>query len=89
MLGRFFPYWSNNCAKPSKVKIVFRGDSGFCRHKMLSWCERNGVDYIVGLAKDKRLNAQSQKLQEHAKKLFHKTSNKQRLFSAFNYRAKS
>jgi DDE family transposase len=29
-----------------KVKIIFRGDSGFCRHKMLNWCERYEVDYI-------------------------------------------
>ena len=72
-----------------KVKIIFRGDSGFCRHKMLSWCERNEVDYIVGLAKNKRLNAQSQELQEQAKKQFQQTGNKQRLFSAFNYSAKS
>ena len=38
------------------VRIVLRGDSGFCRHKMLSWCERQGVGYIVGLAKNARLN---------------------------------
>lgn len=72
-----------------KVKIIFRGDSGFCRHKMLSWCERNGVDYVVGLAKNKRLNAQSQKLQDLAKKQFKQTGDKQRLFSAFNYGAQS
>ena len=38
-----------------QVKIVFRGDSGFCRHKMLGWCERNDVGYIVGLAQNNRL----------------------------------
>lgn len=37
------------------VKLVFRADSGFCRWKMLRWCERHGVDYIVGLAKSTRL----------------------------------
>lgn len=39
------------CQHWPKVKIVFRGDSGFCRWRMLSWCERHGVDYIVGIAK--------------------------------------
>lgn len=81
-LGRFFLYWS-------KVNIVFRGDSSFYRYKMLSWCERNEVDYIVGLAKKKRLNAQIQELQEHANKQFQQTGDKQRLFSAFHYRTKS
>ena len=30
------------------VKIIFRADSGFCRHRMLTWCERHQVDYMVG-----------------------------------------
>lgn len=40
-----------------KVKIIFRGDSGFCRHRMLRWCDRHDVKYIVGIAKNNRLNA--------------------------------
>lgn len=36
------------------VHLVFRGDSGFCRDRQLSWCERNDVDYIVGLRKNSR-----------------------------------
>jgi hypothetical protein len=35
-------------AWPQK-RLVFRGDSGFCRPRLLGWCERNGVDYIIGL----------------------------------------
>ena len=38
-----------------KVKIVFRGDSGFCRHRMLDWCDRHEVGYVVGIAKNARL----------------------------------
>ncbi len=26
------------------------GDSGFCRHQMFDWCERNNVYYITGIA---------------------------------------
>ncbi|MDT8389694.1 MAG: IS1380 family transposase [Lentisphaeria bacterium] len=37
------------------VNIIFRGDSGFCRHRMLEWCNRHNVGFIVGLAKNKRL----------------------------------
>ena len=29
------------------VRIVFRGDSGFCRHRMFDWCERNDVKYSL------------------------------------------
>ena len=37
------------------TRIVVRGDSGFCRDALLSWCEAYGVDYVVGLAKNARL----------------------------------
>ena len=30
------------------VKIVLRGDSGFCRNELMSWCEGNGVDFVFG-----------------------------------------
>jgi hypothetical protein len=31
-----------------EVKIVLRGDSGFCRNELMSWCENNGVDFVFG-----------------------------------------
>jgi len=37
------------------VKIIFRGDSGFCRNQMLTWCEKNNVHYIVGISSNERL----------------------------------
>jgi hypothetical protein len=40
-----------------EVKIVLRGDSGFCRNQLMSWCETNHVDYIFGMARN-----QSQRL---------------------------
>lgn len=39
----------------SKVKIILRADSGFCREELMSWCEQNAVDYVFGLAKNVRL----------------------------------
>ncbi len=30
------------------VKIVLRGDSGFCRNELMSWCENNDVDFVFG-----------------------------------------
>ncbi len=72
-----------------KARIIFRGDSGFCRHKMLSWCERKDVDYIVGVPKNKRLNALSRDLQGQAEAQFKQSGQKQRLFAEFRYAAKS
>jgi hypothetical protein len=34
------------------VRIIIRGDSGFCRHRLMNWCERNDVFYILGLARN-------------------------------------
>ena len=34
------------------VRIVLRGDSAFCRHRMLDWCERHRVGYLVELARN-------------------------------------
>jgi hypothetical protein len=71
------------------VHIIFRGDSGFCRHKMFNWCERNNVSYIVGIAKNNRLNEQSRKLHQKARHQFKKTAEKQRLFGEIYYAAQT
>lgn len=41
--------------KWSDVKITFRGDSGFARDNIMTWCEENDVDYIIALPKTDRL----------------------------------
>jgi hypothetical protein len=38
-----------------RVRIILRGDSGFCREHLLGWCEANQVDYVLGLARNARL----------------------------------
>jgi hypothetical protein len=48
------------------VRILLRAGSGFCRWKMLRWCERHAVNYLVGLAKNPRLQALSAPLQTQA-----------------------
>ena len=37
------------------VKIVIRGDGGFCRERIMHWCESNDVDYVLGMPKNARL----------------------------------
>lgn len=70
-----------------EVKIIFRGDSGFCRWKMLRWGERHGVDYIVGLAKNARLLALAGESMQSASAQFASTQQKQRHFGWIDYAA--
>jgi hypothetical protein len=42
-------------ARWPEVRLVLRADSGFAREALMSWCEANGVDFLFGLAKNKRL----------------------------------
>ena len=39
------------------MRIVLRGDSGFCREELMAWCEAEGVAYLFGLAPNARLKA--------------------------------
>lgn len=41
-----------------KVRILLRADAGFARDRLMAWCEDNGVDFLFGLAKNARLNAE-------------------------------
>jgi hypothetical protein len=72
-----------------KVKIVLRGDSGFCRWRMLAWCERHGVDYIVGIAKNPRLNRMAAPYLEAARQDYEASGHKQRQFHEFYYAART
>src|SRR5512134_2718276 len=37
------------------VRILLRADSGFAREELMAWCEANRVDYLFGLARNRRL----------------------------------
>lgn len=72
-----------------EVRIVLRADSGFCRPRMLAWCERHRVSYCVGLARNARLQRQCQHWHEHLAQRFSLTGCKQRAFFEFGYAAKT
>ena len=72
-----------------KVRIIFRGDGGFCRWKMLRWCDHHEVGYLIGLAKNKRLNRLTASLQDEAAACFAATGHKVRWFTDFQYAARS
>jgi Transposase DDE domain group 1 len=71
------------------VRIVLRADSGFCRENLMSWCEQNGVDYLFGLAKNKRLTAIIGRELHDAKRQHELTGRAARVFKDFTYRTRS
>ncbi len=75
-------FWPN-------VKIIFRGDSAFCRHKMFNWCDRNNVSYITGLPGNNRLTNSAKPFFNKAKNLFIKSGEKQKIIDEFEYAAES
>jgi len=68
------------------VKILVRGDSGFCREALMSWCEANEVDYVLGIAKNKRLKASITEELAEAEDLHDQTDRAARIFKDFRYR---
>ena len=65
---------------------MIRGDSGFCREPIMTWCEANGVDYVFGLAKNTRLVAMIAAEQEQARQEFERTKEPARVFTELRYR---
>ncbi len=71
-----------------EVKIVLRGDSGFCRNELMSWCEANRVDYVFGLARNQRLRRIIGPPMWEATQQWGATGKPARVFSAFAYQTK-
>lgn len=69
-----------------EVEIVLRGDSGFCRDALMSWCEDNGVEYVFGVAKNKRLVKIIGKELHQAQAEFEQSGTVARVFTEFRYR---
>ena len=68
-----------------QVRILIRGDSGFCREEIRHWGEQNGVDFLLGLAKNNRLKAEIADEMQRAKTAFEQTGEAARLFKDFEY----
>ena len=67
------------------VRIIIRADSGFCRELIMSWCELNDVDYVLGLAKNERLKKEIVDQMQQAKKLYEQSSEASRVYKDFEY----
>lgn len=71
-----------------KVRIIIRGDSGFCRENIMYWCEQHNVGFILGLAKNRRLGRAIGKELHEAKSQFQQTGKASRVFKDFTYRTR-
>jgi hypothetical protein len=71
------------------VRIIVRGDSGFCRDEIMSYCEQNEkVDYVLGLAQNERLNKGIEAEMAQAQQLQQQTQKAARVFKDFRYRTR-
>jgi hypothetical protein len=69
------------------VKITFRGDSGFCRWRLMRWCDSHGIGYVLGLAKNPALQRAACDEIARAARQFQQTGQRQRVFGSFSYAA--
>ena len=65
------------------VRVLLRGDAGFCREEIMAWCEANGVDYILGLPKNARLLERIAAEAAEAAAAFARTGEPSRAFASF------
>ena len=69
-----------------QVRIIVRADSGFCREGLLKWCEKNKVDYVLGMARNERLRGLIDEEMAEAARLYQQTRQPARVFAEFPYR---
>jgi hypothetical protein len=71
-----------------EVKIVLRGDSGFCRNELMSWCENNRVEFVFGLARNQKLRKIIGAEMHEATEQWKQTGQPARVFKEFDYQTK-
>lgn len=71
------------------VKITLRGDGGFCREKLMAWCESENMDYILGLAQNARLKKQIAPQMAQAQAQYEQSKEPARVFTEFQYATES
>jgi hypothetical protein len=72
-----------------RAAILIRGDSGFARDGLMSWCEGNGVWFLFGMAKNRRLVRRIGRTMKKAKREWATSGRASRRFMQFSYRTRS
>ena len=68
-----------------RVRIILRADSGFSNDELMGWCEASRVDYVFGLARNRRLEAALVDQLAEAKRLCTASGQPARVFRDFQY----
>lgn len=69
-----------------KARIIVRGDSGFGREEVMSWCEKNGVDFVLGLSKNRILEGMITSDMAESQRVFRRTRKPSKRFRNLRYR---
>ncbi len=72
-----------------KTRIIVRADSGFAREWLMRWCEDHRVDYVYGLARNRRLRRAIGKPMREATELFASTQSAARVYEELTWRTKN
>jgi Transposase DDE domain group 1 len=72
-----------------EVRITIRADSGFCRWRLMRWCDSRGIGYVLGLARNPALERLAVDRTNQASRKFRATNQPQRIFGSFAYAAAS
>jgi hypothetical protein len=70
------------------VRITLRADSGFCREKLMRWCEDHQVDFVFGLARNRRLEEMLGEALAQARQQHEATGQSVRLFRELHYQTR-
>ena len=68
-----------------EVKIVLRGDAGFCREELMAWCEASQVEYVFGMARNPLLEKRVAAALEQARQQWEQTQQPARVFLEFEH----
>jgi len=71
-----------------EVQIILRADSGFAREELMAWCEQHEVDYVLGLARNARLQRALGGEMTQAREQFEQSGEATRIFRDFPYQTR-
>lgn len=71
------------------VRITVRGDSGFCRWKLMRWCDSHDVRYVLSLARNRVLERHAREWLDQVETAHALDGHSHRVFGTFSYAAKS
>ena len=66
-------------------QILVRGDSGFCRDELMAWCEAAGHFYVIGMARNERLQTHIADALAQAAAAHAKSGRAERVFRDFDW----